>query len=174
MRDPWHARWEKLRAVAPAAVWRTFDDRRQRGAAARRTPDRNAPAAPQSEGPATRSIVEVDMLVVNDRPLLVLHDVVAVQTVAVLIEIVFAFRAGHFLGGKDRLADFPGIGRAGLVDRRRQDGNGIVRPGALVIRRGLVGVAIGLAEGLRSLAGIFRVVRNPIGATQRWPRQLGR
>src|SRR5260370_3116928 len=107
--------------------------------------------------PATRSIVEVDMLVVDDRPLLVPHDVVAVQTVAVLVEIIFAFCASGFLGGKDRLADFSGIGRAGLFDRRRQDGDGIVGPGALVIGSGLVGLAIGLAEGLRSLAGIFRV-----------------
>src|SRR5260370_19176895 len=114
------------------------------------------------------------MLGVNHGPLLVLHDVVAVQSVAVLVEIVFAFRTGGFLGGKERLADFCRIGRAGLVDRRRQDGDGVVRPGALVIRRGLVGVAIGLAESLRSLAGIFRVVRNAIGAKQRGTRQLGR
>src|SRR5260370_35168400 len=103
------------------------------------------PAPPHLEGPATRSIVEVDMLVVDDRPLLVPHDVVAVQTVAVLVEIIFAFCASGFLGGKDRLADFSGIGRAGLFDRRRKDGEGIVGPAALVVGSGLVGLAIGLA-----------------------------
>src|SRR5260370_368753 len=96
------------------------------------------PAPPHPEGPATRSIVEVDVLVVDDRPLLVPHDVVAVQTVAVLIEIVFAFRTGHFPGGKDRLADFAGIGRAALVDRRSQDGHGI---------RGRGGERVGVACG---------------------------
>src|SRR5260370_14787935 len=68
------------------------------------------PAPPHLEGPATRSIVEVDMLVVDDRPLLVPHHVVSVQTVAVLVEIVLALRAAGLLGGKQRLADFPGIG----------------------------------------------------------------
>src|SRR5665647_2958542 len=105
-----------------------------------------------------RSIVEVDMLVVDDRPLLVPHDVVAMQAVAVLVEIVFAFRTGHLLDGEDGFADLGGIGRAGLVDRRRQDGDGIVGPCALVIRRGLVGLAIGLAEGLRRRAGILGIV----------------
>src|SRR3979411_3253304 len=93
------------------------------------------------------SVVEVDMLVENDGPLLVLHDVVAVQAVAVLVEIVFAFGAAALFGGNERLAHFGRIGRAGLVDRRRQDGEGIIGPRALVIRRGLVGFAIGLAEG---------------------------
>src|SRR4030088_1081313 len=102
------------------------------------------PLAHRESGRQRRSIVEVDVLVVNDRPLLVPHDVIAVQTVAVLVEIVLAFGARGLLGGQERLADFAGVGRAGLVDRRRQDGNGIVGPGALVIRRCLVGVAIGL------------------------------
>src|SRR5216684_8634072 len=105
------------------------------------------------------SIVEVDMLVVNDRPLLVLHDVVAVQTVAVLVKIVFAFGTGVFLDSEDGLTDFCRVGRAGLVDRSRQDGDGVIRPGALVIRRSLVGVTIRFAEGLGRLAGVFRVIR---------------
>ena len=58
---------------------------------------KNAPARPHQEEPATRSIVEVDMLVVDDRPLLVPYDVVAVQTVAILVEIILAFRARKFL-----------------------------------------------------------------------------
>src|ERR1700736_3107587 len=138
--------------------------------------DRTArrPLPPLGKRPAARSIVEVDMLVVNDRTLLVLHDIIAVQTVAVLVKIVLAFRARRFLGGQDRFADLARVGRAGLVDRRRQDGDGVVGPGALVIRRGLVGVAIGLAEGFRSRAGIFGVIGHPIGAERRRTGELGR
>src|ERR1700693_4257864 len=109
-----------------------------------------------------RSIVEVDMLVVDDGPLLVPHDIVAVQAVAVLVKIILALRTRKLFQRENRLADFCGIGRAGLVDRRRKDGDGIVGPGALVIRRGLVGIAIGFAESLRSLAGIFGVVGHTI------------
>src|SRR5664279_1770597 len=104
------------------------------------------------------------MLVVNDRALLVPHHIVAVQAVAIGIEIVFAFGAGVFLDRQNGLTDFGRVGRTGLVDRRRQDGDGIVGPGALVIRRGLVGFAIGGAERLRGGAGIFGVVRHSISA----------
>src|SRR3979490_625813 len=85
------------------------------------------------------SVVEVDMLVVNDRPLLILHDVVAVQSVAVLVKIILAFRTGIFFYGENSLTDFGGIGRAGLVDRRGQNRDGVVGPGTLIIRRGLLG-----------------------------------
>src|SRR6267143_64880 len=120
------------------------------------------------------SVVEVDMLVVNDGPLLVLHDVVAVQAVAVLVKIILAFRAGIFFHGENSLTDFCGVGRAGLVDRRSQDGDRVVGPGALVIRCGLVGLAIGSAEGLGRLVGVFRVIGHAIGAEQRRTCQLGR
>src|ERR1700704_6710721 len=113
------------------------------------------------------SIVEVDMLVVNDGALLVLHDVVAVQAIAVLVEIILAFRAGIFFNSENGLPDFCRIGRAGLVDRRGQNGDGVIGPRALVIRRGLVGLAVGFADGLRSLVGIFRVVRHAVSADQR-------
>src|ERR1700722_15230799 len=126
------------------------------------------------ERTAMRSIVEVDVLVVDDRALFVSHDVVAVQAIAILVEVIFAFRTGEFFGAKDGLADFRRIGRAGLVDRGRQDGDGIVGPRTLVVRRGLVGVAIGLAEALRGVAGVFRIVRHAIGAEQSGARKLGR
>src|SRR5580700_2262560 len=116
-----------------------------RGSIRRRTETAAGPS-PDREGPATRSIVEVDVLVVDDGALLVPHDVVAVQAVAIGVEIIFAFGAGEFLQAENRLTDLGGIGRAGLVDRRRQDGEGIIGPGALIIGRGLVGVAIGFAE----------------------------
>src|SRR4051812_41925766 len=76
---------------------------------------------PRWRGPFGRSIVEVDVLVVDDRPLLVPHDVVAVQTVAILVEIVFAFGAGMFLDRQNSLADFRRLRGAGLVDRHGQD-----------------------------------------------------
>src|SRR3569832_381273 len=72
------------------------------------------------------SIVDFDMLVEDDRPLLVPPDVVAVQAVAVLVEIVFALGTREFLQTKNGLADLAGVGRARLVDRCRKNGHGIV------------------------------------------------
>src|SRR5436309_30103 len=112
-----------------------------------------APTPPQREGPATRSVVEIDMLVVDDRALLVPHDIVAVQTIAVLVEIIFAFGAGVFLHRENGFTDLGRVGGAGFVDRRGEDGDGVIGPGALVIGCELVGVAIGLAESLRRFAG---------------------
>src|SRR3984957_16581180 len=86
------------------------------------------------------SIVEFDMLVVDDRALLVPHDVVAVQAITILVEIILALSSRKLLGRQDSLADLAGIGRASLVDRRRQHRDGIVGPAALVIRREFVGV----------------------------------
>src|ERR1700693_1856367 len=85
-------------------------------------------AGPFARGRQPRSIGEFDMLVEGNISLVVLHDVVAVQTVAVLVEIIFALGSRVFLGGKDRLANFPRVGRAGLVDRRAQHIDGVVRP----------------------------------------------
>src|SRR5262249_13502055 len=83
---------------------------------------------PRKERPSAASIVEIDVLVVDDIALVVSHDVVAVQAVAVLVEIVFAFGAGVFLRGQDRLADLAGIGSARLVDGRREDGDRVIGP----------------------------------------------
>jgi len=47
------------------------------------------------------------MLVEDDISLVVLHDVVAVQTVALVVEIVLAFGAGEFFGGDDRSISLP-------------------------------------------------------------------
>src|SRR5579859_7795181 len=102
------------------------------------------------------------MLVEGDRALLVPHHVVAVQAVAVLVEVIFALCSRKLLGRQDRLADLAWIGRAGLVDRGRQDGDRIEGPGALIVRRSLVGFAIGLAERFRGLARIFGVVGDAV------------
>src|SRR5271169_2506492 len=67
-------------------------------------------------GPLARSIVELDMLVEDDGPLFVPHDVVTVQTVAVLVEIIFAFGTREFFQRKNGLADFSWVVRARLVD----------------------------------------------------------
>src|SRR5947209_6680034 len=56
-------------------------------------------------------IVEFDVLVEDDFALLVAHDVIAVQAVAILVEIVFALGALVAFGGKDGVADFVGISR---------------------------------------------------------------
>ncbi len=113
------------------------------------------------------------MLVVDNRALLVSHNVVAMQAIAVLVEIIFAFRARKLLGRQDRFSDFARVGRARFVDRGRQNGDRIVRPGALVIRRELVGAAIDFAKSLRGFAGVFGVVGDAIGAVQGRTGQLG-
>ena len=84
-------------------------------------------------GYVRRSVREFDVLVENDGPLLVAHDVVSVQAVAELVEVVFALRALVALGGQDRVADLAGVGRARLVDRRAQNADRIIGPGAVLV-----------------------------------------
>src|SRR2546429_9515193 len=98
---------------------------------------RVGPSASGGTGKAG-SIVEVDMLVVDDRALLVLDDVVAVQAIAVLVEIILAFRTGIFFDSENGLPDFCRIGRAGLVDRRGKNGDGVVWSRVLVYRLGIL------------------------------------
>src|SRR5262245_40685663 len=69
------------------------------------------------------SVVELDVLVENDAAVVVAHDVVAVQAVAVRVEVVSAFGAGEALGGEDRLADRLGVEALCGVDRAREDGH---------------------------------------------------
>src|ERR1700722_18766612 len=106
----WRLCWVII-AIA-AAQNRGWNDQRNARAARAHRPLRGR------ERPATRLIVEVDMFVVDDGALLIPHDVITMQAVAVLVEIVFAFCAGIFFAGENGLADFCRIGRAGLVDRR--------------------------------------------------------
>src|SRR3974390_11620 len=104
--------------------------------------DRRESGPSWSEGPFARSVVEFDVLVENDVALVVFDDVVAVQAVAVLVEIVFALGARELFDGQDGLADLRRIGRAGLVDRGRKHVHGVIGPGTLVVRRDLDEVAI--------------------------------
>ena len=46
-----------------------------------------------------RSVVKFDMLVKDDIAFIVFDDVVAVQPSPFLIEVIFAFGPGEFLGG---------------------------------------------------------------------------
>src|SRR5947199_10643591 len=78
---------------------------------------------PHGRRPIGRSIVEVDMLVVDDGALLVPDDVVTMQAIAILIEIVLAFGAWIFLDRQNRLADFRRLRGASLVDRHSEDGD---------------------------------------------------
>ena len=64
-----------------------------------------------------QSIREFDVLVEDNDALLVAHDIVAVQTVAEFVEIIFALGTLVAPGGKDGGADFVWLGRARLVDR---------------------------------------------------------
>src|SRR3954468_1359316 len=86
-------------------------------------------AAPPASLPL---ILEVDPLREGDVALVVLHDVVAVQPVAVLVEIVLALGALMPLDRQDRLADRLRVGAAGLVDGERQHGDRVEGPGGLV------------------------------------------
>src|SRR5450755_2818056 len=77
------------------------------------------------EGPialvsARRSGGRFDVLVEDDRAVLVPDDVVAVQAVAVGIEVVFALGARMFPDRQDGFADRRRVGLAGLVDRHAQ------------------------------------------------------
>jgi len=60
-------------------------------------------------------IVEIDALFDDDIASAVLDDVVAVQTIAVGVEIVGSFNALVILDGKQGLANFFGIGAAAAV-----------------------------------------------------------
>src|SRR5690242_20654638 len=113
------------------------------------------------------SIREFNVLVEGDGALVVLHDIVAVQAVAVLVEIVLTLGTGELLGGQDRFADLAGLGRARLVDRSCEYVDRVKGPGALVVRRNLDGVAIGLAECLRGVARLLRIIGNTIGVVER-------
>src|SRR3954466_7750769 len=162
-----------LHPGAPRISLKGFRNRRPQNTAAAKAPAQNYTGSLERE-PAARLVVEVDVLVVNDGALFVPHDIVAVQTVAILIEIVFALGARGLLGGKQSFADFARIGRTRLVDGGGQDSDGIVGPCALVVGRGLVSLTIGFAERLRRFAGFFRVIRHSIGSEQGRTRELGR
>ena len=114
------------------------------------------------------SIVEFDVLVEDDLALLVAHDVVAVQAVAVLVEIVFALGALVALRGEDRVADFVRIGRAGLVDRGAEHADRVIGPGAVIVglaswRPRDIALANSFASGLEFLG----VVGDAVGALKR-------
>jgi hypothetical protein len=96
-----------VRRGLPATVWC------RREAAGRRRSSRRSVLRRRDRGDGyvrRRSIGEFDVLVEDDDPFLVTHDIVSAQSVAELVEIVFALRALVALGGQDRGADLVGIG----------------------------------------------------------------
>src|SRR6516165_3003415 len=82
---------------------------------------------------------EVDMLDEHDLAVIVLDDVVAVEPIAVLIEIVGALSARVALDAQDRLADLLRLKTLSVVDRESQNMNSVVGPCPKVVGRRLVG-----------------------------------
>jgi hypothetical protein len=68
------------------------------------------------------------MLDEHDLAVVVFDDVVAAETVAVLIEIVGALDARIALDAQDRLADLLRLKTLSVVDRERQNMNSVVGP----------------------------------------------
>ena len=64
-------------------------------------------------------LVEVDVLNEHDLAVIVLHDVVAVKSIAVLIEILGALDARVVLDAQDRIADLLRLKTLSVVDRER-------------------------------------------------------
>ena len=64
-------------------------------------------------------LAEVDMLDEHDLAVIVLDDVVAVEPIAILIEIVGALSARVALDAQDRLADLLRLKTLSIVDRER-------------------------------------------------------
>jgi hypothetical protein len=76
------------------------------------------------------------MLVEDDGPLLVAHDVISVQAIAELVEVVLALRAFVALDGQHRVAYFTRVGRTRLVDADGEDSNRVIGPRALEVGLG--------------------------------------
>src|SRR5271156_203215 len=107
------------------------------------------------------------MLVEHDDALLVAHDVVAVQAVAELIEIVFALGTLVAFGGKYRLEDLVRVGRARLVDRRAEDADRVVGPGAVKVGRNIRDRAVESSEYFRFRARVDGEVGDAVDAPDR-------
>src|SRR6516225_7113854 len=88
-----------------------------------RAADQRLPTPPQ-----VSLLAEVDMLDEHDLAVIVLDDVVAVEPIAVLIEIVGALSARVVLDTQDRLADLLRLKTLSVVDRERQNMNSVVGP----------------------------------------------
>src|SRR6516164_3216361 len=88
--------------------------------------------------PANFLLSEVDILDEHDLAVLVFDDVVAVEPIAVLIEIVGALDARVALDAQDRLADLLRLKTLSVVDRERKNTNNVVGPCTIGIGRRLV------------------------------------
>ena len=91
-------------------------------------------------------VAEVDMLDEHDLTVIILDDVVAVEPIAVLIEIVGALNARVVLDAQDRLADLLRLKTLSVVDRERQNMNSVVGPCPMEIGGRLVGCLVFRSE----------------------------
>src|SRR5580692_961911 len=114
------------------------------------------------------------MLVEDDAPLLVAHDIVSVQAIAELIEIVLALRAFVALDREHRVANLVWIGRTRLVDADRQDPNRVIGPRALEIGLGARDGAVELGELLCFWRRVGSVVSDRVSAPNRGAGELQR
>src|ERR1700688_3963551 len=88
--------------------------------------------------PASPSVVEIDALLDNDVAIVVLDDVVAVQAVAILVEIVDSLDAAIALHGEQRVADLLRVDAARPGARLGENMDRGIGPWRKKIRRGLV------------------------------------
>src|SRR5262245_18679984 len=95
---------------------------------------RRAARATGSPAPSRSLLRVVDVLDESDRALVVVHDVVAAQAVAVLVEAVGALDAFVAAGAEDCLADRVRVGALGLIHRVRQHLHRVVGPARVDIR----------------------------------------
>src|SRR6267142_1374036 len=86
------------------------------------------PIVRSARRPVRASVVELDVFFENDRAVVVAHDVVAVQAVAVLVEVESAFGARETFCAKDCLTDRFRIRALGLVYRAREQRHRVVGP----------------------------------------------
>src|ERR1700733_14574075 len=78
--------------------------------------ERSGPRTPVGALRRRQSVRELDMLVEDDRPLLVAHDVVAMKAIAELGEVLFALGSLVALDRKHRVANLLRIRRPCFVD----------------------------------------------------------
>jgi hypothetical protein len=73
-------------------------------------------------------LVEIDVLDEHDLAVVVFDDVVAVETVAVLIKVVHTFRPWIVFHTQERFTDLLRLKTVSVVDRERQNMNSVVGP----------------------------------------------
>ena len=104
------------------------------------------------------------MFLKDDLTVIVLNNIVAVQSVAVPVEVVGAFGTRVALHVQDRLADLLGLEALGVVDGERQHMNRVVGPCSEEVGRRSVGSLVFDGELLRGGARVPIEVDDGIGS----------